>query len=217
MTTPSPKLGLALPSQADPFSTADIRANWEKIDASPGTFICTSTTRPSWTAAQAGRKIYETNTGLEWVWSGTAWKRTGPEGLLKKNDGSWAIAERTSDFSTTSNTFIRVVTLSSVVVPAGSRPIRVEVSWKKARNPAGNFQGCIFRSATNDSGPKMAQWHFGTNSNDANAGGGTYFAIERNGLAAGTYDFSLQITAPSGTSVIEAGTTTPTSIIVTEL
>ena len=86
MPTPSPKMGLALPSQTDPFSTADVRANWEKIDAAPGVHICLSTTRPAWGAGQAGRKIYETNTGLEYVWNGTAFDR--PVGSAEPPTGS---------------------------------------------------------------------------------------------------------------------------------
>lgn len=217
MTTPSPKLQLALPTQTDPFSTADVRENWEKIDAAPGTYICTSTTRPALTAAQAGRKIYETNTGLEWVWNGTAWRRLGPFGLLKRSNGNWAIAERTTDFTTTSNTFVKVVTVADVVVPAGNRPLKIEVAWYKAKNVAGNFHGAIFRSDTNNSGPTEVQWVLGTSTNDANAGGGTFFALIRDGLAAGTYTWSFQINGPAGTSSIEATATTPTTLLVTEL
>lgn len=73
MPTPSPKLGLALPSQPDDFSTADVRGNWEKIDAAPGTYVCTSTSRPSWGENQAGRQIFEVNTGVTRSWTGTTW------------------------------------------------------------------------------------------------------------------------------------------------
>lgn len=217
MPTPSPKLGLALPAQTDPFSTADIRTNWEKLDAAPGTHICTSTTRPVWGASQSGRRIFETNTNLEWLWTGSAWRRLNSTGLLKRTDGSWAIAERVTDFSTTSNTFVRVVALTGVVVPAGNRPIRVDLSYQRAINKMGNFEGAIYRSNTNASGPVMARWHMGTSPDDRNAGGGVFFAIERNGLAAGTYDFSFQITAPDGTSTINARTSTPTSLFVSEM
>lgn len=217
MSTPSPRLDLALPSQSDPFSTTELRTNWEKLDAAPGTHICTSSTRPTWNSAKAGRKIYETDTRLEWLWDGAQWVRTGGSGLLRRNDGSFAIAERTTDFSTGSTTFVRVVTLTNVVVPAGNRPIRVDVSWNKARNPAGNFRGAIFRSNANNSGPIMGIWYFGTSTSDVQAGGGVFWGMASGGLAAGTYDFSMQITAPSGTSIIDATANTPTTIMVTEL
>lgn len=217
MTTPSPKLALALPTVADAFTTADLKANYEKIDAAPGSYICTSTTRPAWSAGQAGRKIIETDTGLEWWWDGTDWNRLSASGLLKKNDGNWAISERTSDFSTGSNTFVKVVTVTNVVVPAGRRPLKVEVAWYKARNASGNFGGAIFRSDTANSGPKEVSWVLGTSTQDANAGGGTYFAMIRNGLAPGTYDWSFQITGPTGTSFVEATASTPTTILVSEM
>lgn len=79
MPTPSPRLGLALPSQPDDFSTADLRINWEKIDAAPGTFICTSTSRPAWGANQIGREIFETNTGVKRAWTGSGWLALTPE------------------------------------------------------------------------------------------------------------------------------------------
>lgn len=218
MPTPSPKLGLALPSPPDQFSTADLRANWEKIDASPGSFICTSTTRPAWTAGAAGRKIIETDTLLEWLWSGTEWKRLAPTGVLKKSNGEWAIGSRTTDFQTSSSTFVKVVSVTNVVVPAGNRALRVDVAWQKALNGQGsNFAGAIFRSDTANSGPKMAQWNFATATDSNSAGGGVFFAIEPGGLAPGTYDFSFQVTAPTGQTTISATTASPALITVTEL
>lgn len=74
MTTTSPKLGLTLPTTTDPFKTADIAANWSKIDGSPGVFPCTSSTRPTWGTAQVGRTIVETDTHRILQWTGTAWQ-----------------------------------------------------------------------------------------------------------------------------------------------
>lgn len=74
MTTKSPKLGLTLPTTIDPFKTADIAANWSTIDGSPGIFPCTSSTRPTWGTAQAGRTIVETDTHRSLQWTGTAWQ-----------------------------------------------------------------------------------------------------------------------------------------------
>lgn len=117
MPTPSPKLGLALPSQPDDFSTADLRANWEKIDAAPGTFICTSTTRPTWGANQAGRQIYEVNTGVTRAWTGTTWRVEGYEpGDIKvsaratPNDGWLACDGSTRNRSTYSHLFAAIGT-----------------------------------------------------------------------------------------------------------
>lgn len=220
MTSPSQKLRLALPTQTDPFSTSDIKKNWEAIDAAPGSYICTSSTRPTWTAAQAGRKIIETNTELEWMWNGTDFVRLAATGLLKRSNGDWAIGERTTGFSTSSTTYVKAVSVTSVVVPAGRRPIRIECSWTKARFTKGNFYGAIFRSNTSNSGPRLAGWNFGTSADDANAGGGVFWCIERAGLAAGTYDFSMQVMIPSnvsGTAYVDVSNVSPITIMVTEV
>lgn len=218
MTTPSPKLGLSLPATTDQFSTADIRSNWEKIDAAPGVHICTSTTRPSnWTAAMVGRRILETDSRLEWMWDGTQFIRLSGTGLLRRTDGSFAIGERTSNYSTTANNFTKVVSVTNVVVPAGNRPLRIDLAWRRATNTQANFEAAIFRSDTNNSGPKDAAWQMGTSNRDENAGGGVFWGIIRSGLAAGTYHWSFQITAQDGTSTIVGTTVNPVTIMVTEL
>lgn len=218
MTQPSQKMGLVLPSTVDPFSTADIKGNWEKIDAAPGSHICTSSTRPVWTAAQAGRKIIETNTQLEWMWTGTEFVRLTGSGLLRRSDGSWAIGERTTTFQTSSSTPVKLVSVTSVVVPNGRRPLKIEASWHKARTTGGGTFGYFFRSNTNNSGAREASWSFGTTSDDAVGGGGTFFALVPNGLAAGTYDWSVQVTAPNGgEGYWDAFPATPFTILVTEL
>lgn len=220
MTTPSTKMGLALPSQADQFSTSDIRSNWEKIDAAPGTHICLSNQRPTWSTSQAGRRIFETDTNLEWTWTGTAFKRIAGLGLLHAADGTPSYAERVTDFSTNSDSTVKVVAVTNVVVPAGQRPIRVDVSWKKAFNDKGSFTGTIYQSNTNNGGPVLASWLIESPALENNAGGGSFFAIEPGGLAAGNYDFSFQVNAPAskgGSTRLEANTVSPVIIYVTEL
>lgn len=70
----SPHLGMTRFAGSDPFLRSDIVADLDIIDQYPGTFICTSTTRPSWSAAQAGMSIQETDTGRELWWTGTGWQ-----------------------------------------------------------------------------------------------------------------------------------------------
>ena len=79
--------------------------------------------------------------------------------------------------------------------------------------------GAIFRSNTNNAGPIQTNWNFGTYGTDDNAGGGTFFSIERGGLAAGLYDFSFQIHcgAAGGSSVLSGSTLTPIGIFVSEM
>jgi len=78
MSTLTPRLLLKRPDGADPFLRQDFVDNWNKIDAAPGTHVCTSSTRPTWAAAQAGRTIIETDTYRQMLWTGTAWIEPNP-------------------------------------------------------------------------------------------------------------------------------------------
>jgi len=73
VATFSTYLGLKLNSASDPFLLSDFIANWTLLDGSPGVFICTSSTRPAWTAAQAGRMIFMLDYECLSFWNGTAW------------------------------------------------------------------------------------------------------------------------------------------------
>jgi hypothetical protein len=56
---------------SDPFLLSDFLTNWGILDSSPGVFICTSSTHPSWGTDQAGRLVFETDT-LDFLgWNGT--------------------------------------------------------------------------------------------------------------------------------------------------
>lgn len=216
MPTPSANLGLLVPSDADPFSTADIAGNWTKVDGSPGPYKCTSSTRPSWGANQNGRLIFETDTLLLWRWSNQAaqFRRLNGTGILKQVGGTFAIGQRTSDFSTTATSGYQVVVpLGNVVVPDGLRPLEIIVSYQSAYNTVGPFLSAIYRSVTGNTGPQTAQWKMAQG-----PGGGSLVGFISGGLAAGTYDFSFQIVGLSGgTSTISASIVTPTTITVVEL
>lgn len=73
MGTTSPRLNLTLPAGGDQFSRQQLNNNFSLIDAQPGVFPCTSTTRPVWAAAQAGQLIVETDTRRVLEWDGAAW------------------------------------------------------------------------------------------------------------------------------------------------
>lgn len=218
MTSISPRLGLVVPTTVDQFSTADIAANWGKIDAAPGTHICTSSTRPSWGASQAGRKILETNTGLEWRWDGDEFHRLAGTGILKKSNGTPAIGERDTDFSTASTTYVKVVSVTDVVIPDGNRPIQIILTSPRGTNTTKAFHSAIFRSNTNNTGPQLTfDWVSG---GDDSGQGLTLIGVEKLGLAAGTYDFSWQIkcqASSGGTSVINGSAAHPATIYVVEL
>ena len=73
MATFSQYLGLKLNSSTDQFLLSDFIGNWTIIDGSPGVFICTSSTRPSWTSQQAGKLIFMTDYECLSFWNGSAW------------------------------------------------------------------------------------------------------------------------------------------------
>lgn len=73
MATYSTILGLKLNGESDPFQLSDFIANWNVLDASPGIFICTSTSRPNWNTSQAGRMIFMKDLKQLSFWGGTAW------------------------------------------------------------------------------------------------------------------------------------------------
>jgi hypothetical protein len=73
VATYSTVLGLKLNDASDPFQLSDFIANWQVLDASPGTFICTSTSRPSWGTAQAGRMIFMKDLKQTSYWDGASW------------------------------------------------------------------------------------------------------------------------------------------------
>lgn len=224
MATQTRYLKLIKPTTSDSFSTADIAANWEALDASPGVTVCTSTSRPNLTATQAGRHIYETDTDLLWAWTGTRWSRAAPKGLLTTTSGGKAIGVRSSDFQTTSTTPTLVVGVNNVVVPPGNRTIEVTVQWSRAyARPEGYFYGRLYRSRTSNSGPILNQWAIsGTHGREADyatyGSGGGYSAYIRDGLPAGTYDFSFQVHARTGSTATVTGTPSyPNEIVVHEV
>lgn len=90
MSTTSQHMGLKIPDGSDPFLRSDFVNNYNIQDQYTGDWICTSTTRPAWGAAQAGMKIIETDTRRTLMWNGTAFKEMlyGPAvwwGALRPN------------------------------------------------------------------------------------------------------------------------------------
>jgi len=216
MPTPSPRLGLAVPTTSDPFSTEDLADNWDLLDEFPGTFICTSNSHPAWGAAQQGMRILETDTGLEWRWDGAAFQRIAPIGLLKTTTGAWARAQRTSDFNTSSTSDVVCVALANVVVPPGNRTLRFDVTFFRSEaggSAANYFYGNVRRASTNNTGTKEFEFACPDNASGDHAG---YIP---GGLPAGTYSWSFQIRAfgAATSPTIRANGTTPCELTVTEI
>ncbi|MGW1436861.1 hypothetical protein ACWD7M_16620 [Streptomyces griseus] len=74
MSGTTPRLGLKTYDQSDPFLRQDFNDNSARLDASPGVYICTSSSRPAWGPSQAGMRAYETDTRREIHWTGSAWR-----------------------------------------------------------------------------------------------------------------------------------------------
>ena len=74
MSTLTTRLGLKRPDDTDPFQTQDFVDNYNLLDAAPGVHVCTSATRPSWSAAQAGRTVFLTDWKCFQYWDGSAWQ-----------------------------------------------------------------------------------------------------------------------------------------------
>lgn len=73
MATYTPRLGLKRPEPTDPFLTQDFFDNYNTLDSAPGLHVCTSSTMPTWGAAEAGRGIYMTDHKYMMFWNGTSW------------------------------------------------------------------------------------------------------------------------------------------------
>lgn len=225
MPTPTARLGLLKPSTSDQFVTADIASNYQKIDDTPGYYICTSTTRPTtWGTAHAGMLIVETNTGLVWRWTGTAFVRNNATGILRTTGGALAVASRTTDFSTASTTFVVALSVTNVVVPDGTRPLIVLVQGKKGENSNGALVTQISRGTVANTGPFLAESGLVGDATSPTAGaqgaGFTLFGLEASGLSAGTYSWSFQIRSSisyGGTSYVRADANGPCKILVIEL
>lgn len=225
MATQTKHLKLVKPNQSSQFKTADIAENWEKIDRAPGRFICTSTSRPSLAANQAGMGIYETDTRLGWVWNGSAWDREAPVGLLRTTSGSWAHGTRTTDFQTNSTTPVLVMGVQNVVVPPGNRTLQVIFSYSRAYSSQGYFYGRLYRSFTANSGPIERQWAIngdrGTELLASRGGGGTFITTIRGGLPAGVYSWSIQVfsnpSTPTNLATITGTPAYPNELTVVEL
>lgn len=224
--TVTARMGLTKPTTADAFSTQDIADNWDKIDRIPGIYACTASTRPTWGTAQAGRLIIETDTNLIWKWSGTAFSRTAPSGILKQANGSPARGSRLSDFATTITTPRIVCSVDNVVIPNGGRPLMLVTAWRRGDNPSSKFSAYVFRSAINGSaannaGTMISQWVLSGDNGGAvgsQGQGGSFVTFEPDGLPAGQYGYSFQIDAPNGgTSTVRADAATPVEITIVEL
>lgn len=92
MPTYTPNMGLIQPAQGEKVNIDQLNSNFDKVDNSLPT-VCLSTSRPS--TPYPGQMIYETDTTISYIWTGSHWRQFGsvtctkatrptnpPEGLL---------------------------------------------------------------------------------------------------------------------------------------
>lgn len=222
MSSSSTRIGLKRPVTSDPFQTSDEFDNLSLLDSFPGIFICTSGSRPGgWGAGHEGMLIHETDTDLYWRWTGAAFVRLGPLGLLADP------VELTTDFSTAATSPTAALQASGVIIPAtnaGSTTKRVKVTgtWYGADNGTNTTLGaCEISLYYNSTRMKtiLCRGRPTTAASPLDWGvGGTISACVA--AAAGSQNFSLRINSLAsvgGTSTLRASATTPAQLIVEEV
>jgi len=112
------------PGTAEPVNSfIDENTNSDTIDANLGTFVCTSSTRP--TGIQ-GRLIFETDTGAVRVYDGSKWVLVNP---------IQQFAYTSATESTSSGTYVDLTTVGPAVTLYMTAGQRAEVTTKARQTP----------------------------------------------------------------------------------
>lgn len=223
MSTLTPNMGLGQPEESDPFGYDTIALLAATIDLYPGTYKCTSSTRPSgWGGAQSGMHIWETDRALLWRWNGSAFVRANPLGLLATP------TEITADFPTASTTPDTAIS-AAVTVPAtnaGSttKRIKIEGSWYALDNGTATTLGVCEVSILRDPGAvlvKILRWP-GRPSTSADplewGPGGTIVGWDNPTAGAVTYRLCVNsVASVGGTSTLRATSTAKATLAVSEV
>jgi hypothetical protein len=210
--TTTPRLGLQKPVTADDFDTAEIAANWQKVEDFPGRNIVAAFANlpVGWGAAHEGMSVITKDDDNDWYWDGAAFVRNVPRGLLA------APTLRTSDFSTNQATFQTVVS-RAVTYPRGGRSLQIITSWPKAEGDDGRVQMGIFRDAVS-----IKDWQVNGDVGATNYefGEGGCMVLIDTPPSNGAYTYTLQIRVPAGLTgsvFLRATATNPIEIAVVEV
>jgi hypothetical protein len=204
MTTPSDRIGLIVPDDDDAFSTEDLAANWEKVDAYAGHFVVASALPGDWGADQAGLQVWQIDTGLSWLWNGTTFERSAPKGWLGGD-------EKITDTNNNSDV-MAILATAEVDVPRGGRRVEVTISWGETSASGGALRTvlAVFRDET-----EVRRWIIGTALGDG--GSLTCYDQPGEGTFEYTFQFAVATAALPGTATIEAAATSPARIDVVEV
>ncbi len=240
MATSTTKLALRKPATTDNVSVeTDLNANYDKIDAAIGTFVCTSSTRPT-TLNYAGRLIFETDTSRLLVrTSGGQWKTLNGRtniGSPVTNTSLFAI----SNTSSLTDPAVGLVCVTSAITSDGVSTYEITGSWPGAQTTSQpavvaerNGLAVFLHRYTQSGGvytisstlatsfiSREIGYNSVSSSGAAPGGGGTLVARDTPG--AGTYYYALRAVrwdtaATTNNYRIENSATSPSRLSVVEL
>lgn len=195
---------------ADTFQIQDYADNWEALDASPGAFITTSGDHPSWGIGHTGMLMVETDTGLLWRWTGSAFVRVASKGLVSDPDDA-----RTTLISSSSTTYVNGV-VTAVAVAPGDRPHLIVVEGPSVKNTNGITELAIARDST-----VLQEWRqYGGTGVTAAEQPRPCWGIALDVPTPATYNYRLMFRASldfGGTSTLGASAEAPLAIHVIEV
>lgn len=240
MATNTTKLSLRKPATTDNVSVeTDLNQNYDKIDAAIGTFVCTSSTRPT-TLNYAGRLIFETDTSRLLVrTSGGQWKTLNG----RTNIGAPITTTSLTSISNTSSLTdpaIGLVCVTSAITTDGVSTYEITGSWPGVvttaqpavvaeRNGLAVFlhrytqSGGVYTiSATLNTAYVSREIGYNSVSSSTAAPGGSGTLVARDTPAAGTYYYALRAVrwdaaATTNNYRIENSATSPSRLNVVEV
>lgn len=193
-----PILGLNLPLITDPFSTSEIRANWEKLAGSPGILhVANYASLPTtWGSPHRGMLVYQADEEILWRWIGSAWTRQHAVGLRGTPH------RVTSPVTVATGTFT-IAAQVAISIPPGGRAIRVTGSWSEVTGGPAEF--ALFKGATQLQSQKCL------------LGSGGTIAYVESVPAPGAATYSLRVRNTSTTTTVAAVAGSPITLDTEEI
>lgn len=218
-TSPTPRLGLERPLAGHGFDRTEFYDLYTLLDGFPGIYLCTSGTRPSgWGTQHTGMLIWETDTSLRWRWSGTAFVRDAPKGLL----GVSSLTSNQSTGATTPTSVLsKAVTIPAFTLSNVDPRIKVEANWyaidNGTLNTLGGAEVSLLRGST-----VIARQRLRGRPDTATelewGEGGTIVAWDTPTAGAQTYHLAINsVPSVGGTTTLRATATNPAQLAISEV